>query len=379
MEMSEPFLPAVARSQPRAPAPVARLRPAQPRGVPAPMPLDEFARLGALERMRVLDTTREEAYDRVVLLATAHFRAPIGLVTLVDEDRSWIKASAGLAAAQFGRSVSFCAHAIAGRETLVITDARKDPRFATNPLVAEEPRIVFYAGHPLEAATGERVGTLSLMDTEPRDFGPDDCRQLAAFAAIVSDALQFRVERESHRTLIEDYALARRERQIDSLTRLWSERAMGDILARERTRALRLRSPLSLIAVDLDGFRRFQEVRGQGAGDELLREVARRLKRTLRAYDFLGRVGGDEFRAVICHANRDESQLIAQRMLRVVAGAGSGNADEIESLTASVGVASCHFGKQRHGPTALVHAAGEALERARATGGNRTVSVELAE
>ncbi len=378
MDMTEPFLPAAGRAPARAHAPAARRKAEIARGVPAAMPMDEAGRLAALDRMRVVQTPREGLFDRIVRLAAAHFDVPVCFVSLVDEDRAWVKAVEGLAVEQFGRSVSFCSHAILDGEALVVPDARQDERFAGNPLVTAEPHVVFYAGHPLTASGGERVGVLALAGFEPRAFSPRERTALATFAEMVSEALRMRVERESHRALIEEYAVTRREQQTDSLTRLWNERALSDLLIRERTRAVRLRSPLTLIELDLDGFRRFNELKGHAAGDDLLREVGRRLKRTLRAYDYLGRVGPDGFRAIVCHTNREEGISTAQRMLRVVAGT-AGGADDAELLTASIGLASCHFGAQRHGPAALLHAASEALERARAGGGNRVVGVEVAE
>lgn len=131
---------------------------------------DEAARLEGLRALQILDTEPEEAFDRVVELAARLFDVPIALVTLVDEHRQWFKARLGLAVSETPRSSAFCAHAIEGQDTLVIPDAQADPRFADNPLVVGEPRIRFYAGHPLRSPEGLALGTLCIIDRRPRQL-----------------------------------------------------------------------------------------------------------------------------------------------------------------------------------------------------------------
>lgn len=343
---------------------------------PPPLPPEEPRRLAALAAMRVLDTPREPAYDRIVRLAVAHFRVPVAVITLVDDDRAWIKASAGLAAAQFGRDASFCAHAILSDEALVVRDTSADARFRACPLVEHEPWIAFYAGHPLHAATGERVGVLALMDDAPRAFSAADGGVLADLAAMASAALQARVERQSHLAVVEELAVARRDVLVDPYTRLWNAQAMIDLLARERLRAMRLRSALSVLAVRLEGYGRLCEARGRPQGEDLLREMARRFGRAVRAYDHLGRVGPDEFRAVLNPARLGEARLVAERMLRVAAAVGA-LPGEGPTITAGIGVATCHYGREQLGPAALVHAAGERLEAALRSGRSRIAAREV--
>ncbi len=135
---------------------------------PAPIPDDEPQRLGALRELLLLDTPPEERFDRIVAFASSEFDVPIALVSLVDLNRQWFKARVGLAVCETARDVSFCAHAIITPELFVIEDAAQDVRFADNPLVTGEPFIRFYAGAPLQLASGLRVGTLCLADTRPR-------------------------------------------------------------------------------------------------------------------------------------------------------------------------------------------------------------------
>ena len=129
---------------------------------------DEAERLAALRAYGVLDTPNEPQFDAIVREAASIFRAPIALISLVDEHRQWFKARVGLDAREMPRSISFCTHAIQGAEVMVVPDAAEDERFANSPLVTGDPRIRFYAGAPLRAKNGRRIGTLCVIDSRTR-------------------------------------------------------------------------------------------------------------------------------------------------------------------------------------------------------------------
>ncbi|MFP2932128.1 ATP-binding protein [Pyxidicoccus sp. 3LG] len=153
--------------------------------LPPLLPPDESRRLQALRDLCVLDTPGEERFDRIVRTAARMFGVPIALVSLLDEARQWFKARVGLDAAQTPRDVSFCGHAILSQATFVVPDAFKDSRFHDNPLVVGAPFVRFYAGHPVRAPDGSRVGTLCLIDHAPREFTDADRAALADLAAWV--------------------------------------------------------------------------------------------------------------------------------------------------------------------------------------------------
>lgn len=157
-----------------------------------PIALDEPDRLAALERYDVLDTPAEQAYDDLTLLASYICGTGMALISLVDEGRQWFKSRVGLELRQTERDVAFCAHAIAGRDTMIVTDALKDHRFAFNPLVQEDPEIRFYAGAPLRTADGHALGTLCVLDRKPHQLSAEQLRALEALSRQVMAQLELR-------------------------------------------------------------------------------------------------------------------------------------------------------------------------------------------
>jgi PAS domain S-box-containing protein len=155
----------------------------------APLPPDEPERLRALHDLHVLDTPDEERFDRITRLAARMLGVPIAIVSLVDEHRQWAKSGVGLAEREQPRCVSFCAHALLQEETLVVEDTHADPRFATNPLVVDDPSLAFYAGHPLRAPSGHKLGTLCVADHRPRRLDADDLAVLRDLAAVAEREL----------------------------------------------------------------------------------------------------------------------------------------------------------------------------------------------
>ena len=158
----------------------------------APVPMDETDRLAALHGLDVLDTAPEKDFDDIVGLASSVCGVPMSLVSLVDSDRQWFKARVGTDLTETHRDLSFCAHAILGRDLLVVTDARRDRRFADNPAVECDPGVRFYAGAPLVTTDGFALGTLCVVDKEPRRLGIDQLQALRALGRQVTAQLELR-------------------------------------------------------------------------------------------------------------------------------------------------------------------------------------------
>ena len=152
----------------------------------------ERARLETLQAMRLLDTPPETAFDDFTVLASRLCRAPIALVSLVDAERQWFKSRVGLDATETPREWAFCDHAIRGHDVFAVSDARSDPRFASNPLVTGEPGIRFYAGVPLVVEPGHAIGTLCIIDREPRELGDEDRDTLQRLGRQVVHLLELR-------------------------------------------------------------------------------------------------------------------------------------------------------------------------------------------
>ncbi len=157
-----------------------------------PTPANETARLARLHSYEVLDSLPEADFDDFTLLASRLLQVPIALISLVDEERQWFKSRVGLEVDATPRSVAFCAYAIHSTDLLVVEDALTDPRFAQSPLVLGEPHIRFYAGCPLVSPDGLVLGTLCIIDREPRALSPQDADTLRRLARQLMNLLELR-------------------------------------------------------------------------------------------------------------------------------------------------------------------------------------------
>ncbi len=162
--------------------------------VPATLPPDEALRLAELNAAAVLDTEAEAVFDNAALLASQIAEVPIALVSLVDAERQWFKSAVGLDVQETPRAYAFCAHAILEPDELfVVEDALKDPRFATNPLVLGDPRVRFYAGAPLVTTSGRVLGTLCVIDHQPKVLNQMQRQALMTLSDLVAGQLQLRI------------------------------------------------------------------------------------------------------------------------------------------------------------------------------------------
>lgn len=305
--------------------------------------------MASLQALNVLFTPTEERFDRITRCATRLLDVPISVVSLVASNVQWFKSTQGVDSVGSTRSVSFCGHAVLSDDQLVVTDATRDQRFHDNPLVTGEPFIRAYAGQPLHGADGQRVGSLCAIDRRPREFSRTDLEILRDLGRWVETELQTQALSESQQELVSEVESLRRLALIDRLTRAWNRGAIDDVLARELERGRRDESPVGVVLLDLDHFKQVNDTYGHPAGDEVLREVARRIRATVRPFDALGRYGGEEFLVVLSNCNEETSARIAERIadslreqpvtvgkdeivvtasLGVVAGTPVGGADE---------------------------------------------------
>lgn len=152
-------------------------------------PANEADRLLALENTNLLDTPPEERFDRLTRMARLAFGVPIALVSLIDEQRQWFKSCQGLDVRETPRDISFCGHAILRDQLFIIEDTYGDSSFVDNPLVSGPPHIRFYAGVPLHNHEGYRLGTLCIIDTNPRSLDSAGQELLQELASLVENTI----------------------------------------------------------------------------------------------------------------------------------------------------------------------------------------------
>jgi signal transduction histidine kinase/ActR/RegA family two-component response regulator len=160
----------------------------------AKKPVNETERILTLQDLEILDTESEKVFDDLTQLASEYFNVPIVLISLVDEERQWFKSKQGLGACETPRDFAFCAHAILQDDLFIVENALEDERFADNPLVTDQPNVIFYAGYPIEIKEGIRIGTLCLIDNKPRKFSTEDRKKLITFGEQVEFLLKQRLQ-----------------------------------------------------------------------------------------------------------------------------------------------------------------------------------------
>lgn len=296
--------------------------------LPPPIPANEPLRLATLKSLEILDTAPEERFDRLTRLARRLFGVPIAVVSLVDANRQWFKSCDGLPDREAPRSTSFCGHAIVSDDILLVPDARLDGRFHDNPLVTGEPMIRFYAGRPLAAGNGARLGTLCLIDTRPREFGTEDC-------ALLHDLAQ----------MAEQELAAVQLAGMDDLTGLSNRRGFSSMGQHALATCTRLDRPVTLLYFDMDGFKPVNDRFGHAEGDRALTAFGGQLRDAFRQCGVAARIGGDEFAVLVSGSGpADEDAALVQ--LRD--GIGRWNADNSLGYALGYSVGRVMFDAQRH-------------------------------
>lgn len=272
----------------------------------------------ALLDLDLLGTGPDERFDRLTRLARHLFDTPLALLSLSGSDRKWVKSRIGLDPSKPPPELSFCSHASMDDDMLIVPDASQDARFRDHPAVRDLPEIRFYAGCPVKAPDGSPLGTLCVIDHEPREIGEDEARVLEDLAWMLEQDLK---------TL----SLATR----DELTGLTNRRGFDAIADHSVAMCRRVGEPATLLYFDLDDFKDVNDTLGHAAGDRVLRSFAKHLKATFRDSDVVARVGGDEFCVLLTSATTED----VERPLSLLEGRLQTRGGE-PSVRFSVGVVS---------------------------------------
>lgn len=281
-------------------------------------PKNEDKRLAALKLLNLLDTPLEERFERISRMVCRSLKVPIAAVTLVDETRQWYKSIQGVNATESPRDGNFCAHTILKDEILLVPDALLDERFADHPSVTDAPFVRFYAGYPLSLSKDILVGTLCAVDTVPREMSPEDQESLFDLSKMVESELKAVAISQAQLELIQELNELERVAMLDSLTRVWNRFGIDKLLHREWSHALRNNSPLGIVMVDFDHFKKVNDTFGHLVGDEVIQGGARLMLSALRSYDVIGRWGGDEFMLILPGADREQCIMILQRIQEAI-------------------------------------------------------------
>jgi diguanylate cyclase (GGDEF)-like protein len=344
-----------------------------------PIPFDEVERIAALHATQLLDTAPEEMFDRITRLAARVFRVPTALISLVDTERQWFKSRYGMEACHTSRSISFCGHALVSEVPLVVLDALADARFSDNPLVVQAPFIRFYAGCPIHSIERKKIGTLCVIDYEPRSFNADDVEALQDLACSVEELIHKRQLAMSASQLL---ALLREREEASALSsarRTELERLLNrDVLTGLPDHAL-FKARLSdatmrwcgkgqqgLVAyIDLDHFKNLNGALGHHLMDEVRIALAKRLTEQLQPRDVLAREGADQFLLMVDRPDQDQFHGIIE-MFSACIGQPLGVGEQEIALTSIIGYACYPQDGQDAG--ALIHAAKAAMHQVKQAG-----------
>ena len=309
----------------------------------------EAERLQALEHYEIMDTPPEDSFNRITRIARSVMRAPVAMISFVDQDRQWFKSKLGTDMSESPRGVSFCTHTIQSDEPLVVPDTLRDARFSNSPLVQGPAGVRSYIGVPLRTSTGHRIGALCVNDVDVRDVTEDQLACLQDLAGLVVDELELR-------------KLA----TIDSLTGVATPRVFASRGKFAFKKALRHGNELSCIVFDLDHFKRINDTYGHAGGDRVLEEVGRLSRSLIRSTDTVARLGGEEFGILLPETAAAPAAAVAELIREQISRLAVSYRNFQIRPTASFGVASLQ--SQDRSFASMLARADAALYEAKAAG-----------
>jgi len=294
-----------------------------------PTPSDEKRRLETLRSLKLLDSLPEERFDRVTRLAKQIFSTPIALVSLVDADRQWFKSNQGLDATETPRNVSFCGHAILDDKIMIVNDASEDQRFCDNPLVCNDPNIRFYAGYPLAAPDGSRIGTLCVIDRVAREISEEQAQLLRELGRMVEEEL---IEADVATT--------------DPITSLSNRNGFLTIAEHLLSMCVRTEQPATMLLIHFQNLQDIDNDFGRESGDAASVELAHQLSSTFRNSDIVARIASDFYCVLLAGTDLDNVEHARRRCVEEI---GEQNRDSDSRFEFNIDIDAITFKPDRHG------------------------------
>ncbi len=341
----------------------------------------EQDRLSALARYEILDTPADGAFDRVTQLLSQLLDVPIAVVSLVDRDRIWFKSHHGLDVDQVDRAPGLCASAVLGDGLYVVNDAATDPRTLTNPLVAGDLGLGFYAGYPLRTKGGHNLGMLCALDVAPRELSPRDELVLETLAGLVMDQMELRLAAREvdrlHADLQNAHEELREQAARDDLTGLWNRAAILELTDRAVARSRRTGLPPAVLILDIDHFKTINDTHGHPVGDQVLVEFSLRVVDAVRTSDAVGRLGGEEFICVLDACPAEQAEQVAEKIRTAICSqpflASRAECPVELGVTTSIGVFAMDH-DQAAEPEDVIRQADDALYKSKTRGRNQVTT-----
>lgn len=317
-------------------------------------------RQAIINRLQLNTNAFEEDYEYVLDLLSLASGFKICAFSIVEEERQFFKARRGLSQRETPVAEAFCPKVLEQSDVnhiFVVEDATKDDCFSKSVLVTGEPHIRFYAGLPVRGIDQVAIGSLCLIDSQPRILTPEICTSLM-----------------SARALLEHLLNARSEVIRDHLTGLFNRKYFDLTLEREWRRSYRSSIPLSITMIDIDHFKSYNDLYGHQAGDAVLRQVAAIFDARLsRAADIVARYGGEEFVFVLPSTDRAGTEVVVADVIDAVSALNiphAGSPYGRVTISAGISVAARSLDVLK-GSEHFVDKADKALYRSKSSGRNR--------
>jgi diguanylate cyclase (GGDEF)-like protein len=334
----------------------------------ASIPEDEQQRLEALNELDILYTPLEDRFDRITRTICRLFEVPIAYVSLIDAETQWFKSTQGLDMIDAPRSTSICAHTLLAEEYIVCENMTQDERFSDSVFVTEGLELRFYVGFVLKSR-GQNLGTLCIADTKTRKFSADDIEAMRDIVSWAQNEINLTQLSDMQVQLITDLDHAQQAAKLDGLTGFWNHVTAKNILRRAYHRHLLTSDPLTAMMIDIDNFKQINDEHGHPFGDNVVLQISKVLRSSLRPSDAIGRYGGDEFLVVLENCPFNRAEELSQRILEHINTLTFDNNCQSVTIDISIGLSATNR-ETIDSPEQLLEAADRGLYDAKESGRN---------